>query len=134
MTPFAQLLEANARNCENTELVFTPGLPIGTVAPSEVVSPLLPSLPQLDPEPGVDTDGVIEVGLKLPSGERRSRRFNSNDKIGHSAAFVAVECRTDMNNHRLAMTFPRRFLDNLEQTLGEAGLANKDIVIVERLL
>ena len=134
MTPFAQLLEANARNCENTELVFTPVLPIGTVAPSEVVSPLIPSLPQLDPEPGFDTDGVIEVGLKLPSGERRSRRFNSNDKVAHLAAFVAVECGTDMNNHRLAMTFPRRVLDNLEQTLGEAGLANKDIVIVERLL
>lgn len=93
---------------------------------------LLPNLPVLESEPSATEEGVLEIGLKLLNGERRSRRFTSEDRVGHLAAF-AVDCGVDMTRHRLATTFPRRLLEDLEKGLIAAGVGNKDLVIVEAL-
>jgi ataxin-3 len=92
-------------------------------------------LPELNEEPSAEnTADTIEIGVKLPTGKRKSRRFiASTDTVGHIAAF-AVSCGVDMARSRLSLSFPRRVLDNLELTLAEANVNDKDVVFIEPVL
>ena len=88
-----------------------------------------PALPVLGEEPGAG-EGVREVGVRLPSGQRHSRRFGAGATVGHVAAFAAA-LGVDMPSHRLATSFPRTVLSRWEQPLGEAGVEHKQVLSVE---
>jgi ataxin-3 len=91
-----------------------------------------PPLFDLGKEPTAGTADCIEIGVKLPTGERKSRRFLRNtDTVGHVAAFAASFGGFEMSRHRLALSFPRRVLENLELSLDEANVGDKDVVFVE---
>ncbi|KAG7671896.1 hypothetical protein Ndes2526B_g07181 [Nannochloris sp. 'desiccata'] len=89
------------------------------------------SWPELGEEPRAGTAGMLEIGVKLPTGQRKSRRFlAATDTVGHVAAFAA-SLGVDMKTHRLALSFPRRLLENLEVVLADAKVNDKDVVFVE---
>lgn len=88
-------------------------------------------LPQLDDEPPAG-DNVAEIVLRLPSGERRSRRFALGNTVGHVAAFAAA-AGVDMALHQLATAFPRRVLRQLESTLEESELKGRQLLHVEHV-
>jgi Ataxin-3 len=89
------------------------------------------SLPELGEEPTAGTADAIEIGVKLPTGERKSRRFiATTDTVGHVAAFAA-SLGVNMKIHRVALSFPRRVLEKLEISLVEAKLNDKDLVFIE---
>jgi len=93
-----------------------------------------PSLPELGEEPTAGTAGVIEIGVKLPTGQRKVRRFlAATHTVGHVAAFAA-SLGVDMITHRLALSYPRRVLENLEVSLADAKVNDKDVIFVESVL
>lgn len=90
-----------------------------------------PELPELGPEPEAGSDGAMEVGLRLPTGGRASRRFDRESAtVGHLAAFAAQQ-GVAMGRHQLALSFPRRVLSDWGQNLAVAGVVHKDLVSVE---
>lgn len=90
-----------------------------------------PALPSLGEEPAAEAEGVLEIGLKLPTGERRSRRFADSDTVGHLVAFAVASGADVARGVVLATAFPRRVLGNWEQSLKEAGVGHKEVVVVE---
>lgn len=90
-----------------------------------------PSLPALGEEPPAGAEGVLEVGLRLSTGERRSRRFAGTDTVGHLASFAVATGADVARGFVLATAFPRRLLGAWEQTLVEAGVGHKEVVVVE---
>lgn len=87
------------------------------------------ALPALGEEPAAG-EGVLEIGIRLPSGERHSRRFARTDSVGHVAALAAVH-GVDMGRHRLATSFPRAVLQDWGQPLSDARVGNKQVLAVE---
>jgi Ataxin-3 len=108
-----------------------------SVAPAAVEAssslPPAPALPELGPEPE-EGDGTVELALRLPDGQRRSRRFRrAEDTVGHVAAFAAA-CGIDVARHCLAMAFPRRVLDDFSRTLASVGVGGKEVLTVELVM
>lgn len=90
-----------------------------------------PELPELGPEPEAGSESAMEVGLRLPTGGRASRRFDREGAtVGHLAAFAAQQ-GVAMGRHQLALSFPRRVLSDWGQNLAAAGVVHKDLVSVE---
>jgi ataxin-3 len=89
-------------------------------------------LPTLEPEPADSAVGTLEIGLKLPDGQRRVRKFAIDSTVGHVAAF-AQSAGLDMQRNLLVSTMPRQvFLDYNESVIA-AGLKDKDILFIERM-
>lgn len=90
-----------------------------------------PDLPELGEEPEAGSENAMEVGLRLPTGGRASRRFDRETAtVGHLAAFAAQQ-GVAMGRHQLTLPFPRRVLADWGQSLAAAGVKNKDLVSVE---
>lgn len=66
-----------------------------------------PAFPELGNEPPVGAPGALELGLRLPNGQRATRRFEAGQTVGHLAAFAAQQ-GADMSRHHLARQFPRQ--------------------------
>jgi ataxin-3 len=100
-------------------------------AGQEVEQARLPpvQLPELAPEPEAGAEGAVEVALRLPGGARIRRRFRASDPVGQLAAAAAAH-GADMVACRLALTFPRRLLDDWAASLEAAGLAGKQRLLV----
>lgn len=93
--------------------------------------PAAPSLPALGEEPEAGAEGAVQLALRLPGGTRLTRRFLRQDTLGRVAALAAGE-GVDMGRHRLVRQFPvREALDDLAQTLAQAGLDTKEMLVVE---
>jgi ataxin-3 len=92
-------------------------------------------LPELnDDYAGDETDGgVIEVGLRLPGGRRCVRKFHrGRHTIGHLVAFAAKEegGMVSPGRMKLALQFPHRDLSDWGVSLEEAGIGDKELVVV----
>jgi ataxin-3 len=115
-----------------------PSPPPAAEAVEEAPSPAAPApapadvavLPALGEPPEAGGPGVLELGVRLPSGQRHSRRFGAGDSVGHVAAFAAG-LGVDMSRHRLATSFPRSVLADWGQGLRDAGVGNKQVLSVE---
>eukprot|EP00887_Chlorella_sp_A99_P005363 scaffold1.g5363.t1 len=89
------------------------------------------ALPALGEEPAAGAaDGALQLALRLPSGRRVVRRFAAGDTVGHIAVLAAAE-GTDTAAHRIVRQFPRQVLEDLGQSLGEVGLSEKEMLVVE---
>ena len=89
----------------------------------------LPELP-LEPEAGGD-DAIGWSPCGCPPAAAPSRRFRpAVDTVGHLAAFAAAQGAA-MGASQLAVTFPRRVFSDWGQTLAEAGVGHKELVVVE---
>lgn len=92
-------------------------------------------LPELNDDYAADeTDGcIIEVGLRLPGGRRCVRKFHKGrHTIGHLVAFAAKEegGMVPSGRMKLALQFPHRDLSDWGVSLEEAGIGDKELVVV----
>ncbi|MES1917896.1 MAG: hypothetical protein MHM6MM_009594, partial [Cercozoa sp. M6MM] len=82
-------------------------------------------------EPAKDESDVIELHLRLPNGASARRRFRLSHTIEQVRAFVEVHHGTHLvapsddraiENWALLQNMPRHVFNDLQQTLGDAGL------------
>ncbi|KAK9842118.1 hypothetical protein WJX84_005359 [Apatococcus fuscideae] len=84
------------------------------------------------PEPDA-APGVLELMLRLPDGTRLQRRFLSSATIGALASFLANDHSLDMAQHRICTSFPfKKVLAAVQQSLADAGLNNREVLVVEK--
>jgi hypothetical protein len=83
---------------------------------------------ELGDEPAAG-EGVLELGFRLPGGERCTRRFGSSETVGALYAYVAQQGARGCS---ICTQFPRRELADRGQRLGDAGLGGRDMLNVEK--
>eukprot|EP00658_Telonema_sp_P-2_P036026 TRINITY_DN2611_c0_g1_i5.p1 TRINITY_DN2611_c0_g1~~TRINITY_DN2611_c0_g1_i5.p1 ORF type:complete len:215 (-),score=42.43 TRINITY_DN2611_c0_g1_i5:387-1031(-) len=81
----------------------------------------------LAPEPGPGP-GIAKIQFRFPTGQQTVRRFNYHDKIELLQSFVHSKGITD--EFALIRSFPPRQLDDLEETVEQAGLVPSAQVLV----
>ena len=77
---------------------------------------------------------MLELGFRLPSGQRCTRRFGSSEPVRALYAFVAQQ-GPGAGGPRgcvICTQFPRRELADRAQPLSEAGLDSRALLNVER--
>ncbi|KAK3272673.1 hypothetical protein CYMTET_19044 [Cymbomonas tetramitiformis] len=82
-------------------------------------------------EPEVGMAGVVDLGIRLPHGERLTRRFLEGTQTRAVAAFVAAK-GVDMTVHHFETSFPKTTLTADETTLAEAGIRGRSMLMVVR--
>jgi Ataxin-3 len=100
--------------------------------PEELVSCDV-SLPPLEDEPEPGGGGNMELALRLPDGTRTSRWFRRTAAVAQLAAWVA-KSNVRMDRHRLVTAFPRKELNDWSASLVDAGLEDKQVLLVEVLI
>lgn len=97
----------------------------------EVDAYKLPELPEDDD--AEDDGGVIEVGLRLPGGRRCVGKFHKGrHTVGHLVAFAVKEegGMVSPGCMKLSLQFPHRELNDWALRLEEAGIRDKEVVLV----
>lgn len=89
-------------------------------------------IPALEPEPSDHAIGTLEIGLKLPDGQRKVRRFSIESTVGHVAAF-AQSVGLDMQRNVLVSAMPRQVFLDYNESLIAAGLKDKDMLFIEKI-
>lgn len=91
------------------------------------------ALPDVGEEPPEGGEGVISLVLLLPSGERLLRRFHSQeDTVGHVVAYVLKTIPLpERKMPQLSSSFPKRVIGDLQSTLKDAGISNKEALRFE---
>ncbi len=75
--------------------------------------------------------GVIELALRLPHGERLLRRFDASERVSAVVSFLRVKF-PDMGRTAVMSTqLPRRTLSDPNQKLRDAGITNRETLVVE---
>jgi UBX domain len=84
------------------------------------------------PETLIDESaGVCEVAVKTPSSQRLMAKFGMAQPVADIARWVEAH-GWDMQVHRLALSYPKRALDDTGATLKEAGLQGpREMMILE---
>jgi UBX domain len=84
-------------------------------------------------EPPVGEPGSVNLQLRLPDGSRVQRRFLVTHKISDIMNFVKKEGKgaSTSSQVRLSTTFPKKYFDEPDKTLGECGLTKSETLIVE---
>jgi len=80
------------------------------------------------------TEGVCSIGIRLPNGQRLQRNFYANTKL--QSLYDYVEANGDLqeqHNFQLVMALPRQVYSRRNETLEEAGLIPKAVLIVEEI-
>ena len=78
-----------------------------------------------------------KVMIRLPSGERLTRKFRPNDKLQILYDFIETRELSPMSDHHdflIVNTYPRKELKNHSQSIKEAQLYPSGSVVVEELL
>ncbi|DBA91903.1 TPA: hypothetical protein ACH3X2_003809 [Trebouxia sp. C0005] len=75
--------------------------------------------------------GVLELAMRLPDNKRLQRRFKADSQVSGIAAFL-TSSGLDMKQHVIMRSFPRKALDNLTSTLSDAGLGDKEMLVVDK--
>ncbi|DBB15256.1 hypothetical protein WJX82_009066 [Trebouxia sp. C0006] len=83
-----------------------------------------------DEEPSAGP-GVLELAMRLPDNKRLQRRFKSDSQVSGIAAFL-ISSGLDMKQHVIMQSFPRKALDNMASTLSDAGLGDKEMLVVDK--
>ncbi|KAK9820299.1 hypothetical protein WJX72_008715 [[Myrmecia] bisecta] len=81
-----------------------------------------------EPEPGA---GVQEVAVRLPTGSRITRRFRANDPVQTLADYLQI-AGVDMTKHTISTQYPKKVLSDMTQTLRQAGVADKELLTVQK--
>ena len=84
-------------------------------------------LPAVEPAAG---DGVLQLALRLPNGERFLRRFRGSDALSEVVAVLEARGVRVEGRHRLATGFPPRALEPASATLAELGIASQSVINV----
>ncbi|KAL7142296.1 hypothetical protein ABFS83_08G114500 [Erythranthe nasuta] len=78
-----------------------------------------------------ETQSTTSIQLRLADGTRMVSRFNNNHTIRDVRAFIDAS-RPQRTSYQLqSMGFPPKKLDDLDQTIDQAGIANS--VVIQRL-
>lgn len=79
------------------------------------------------------SDKVCCIGVRLPNGERVERRFYADTTL--EAVLLFAEISSDLESHsfQLVTPYPKRVLSDTSQTLEQAGLMPKAVLIVDPL-
>jgi hypothetical protein len=112
-----------------------PPLPLPQEPPcvSRTLPPPLPPppLPEAPEEPPSDAPGVLLLLLRLPNGERLSRRFQPTDTLAAIWAVLAAG-GVARRSHRLAAGYPPKpLVGGDQQTLAELGIATQSVCLVQ---
>lgn len=75
-------------------------------------------------------EGVLELAFRLPDNKRLQRRFSCNDPMSTVAVFLR-QSGLDMQRHVIIRSFPRKSLTSMDEALKDAGLGDKEMLIVD---
>lgn len=82
-------------------------------------------------EPEAGAEGVAELLIRLPDGQRLQRRFRETDSLAGIAAFVDANAEgIGGGEYDFVTPFPRKVLTDRGMTLAEAGLSRKAVIMV----
>jgi len=84
----------------------------------------------LPAEPAADEPGAVRLALRFPDGSRKNRCFRGTDTLQTVMDFMHVN-GADPDKHTIALSFPRRVLDDPSQTLAELGIHQQTVLNVE---
>ena len=73
---------------------------------------------------------MLELGFRLPDGQRLQRRFEEAATVGSVLHWLGSKSNIDMNKHAVTM-FPRKVISQLDITLKAAGINNKEMLSVQ---
>jgi len=91
-----------------------------------------PAPPPLGAEPAAGGPGVLQMAVRLPSGQRAVRRFNASDATGQLYAFLGSQPGVDARAHALFTAAPRREVPCSETiSLEGAGLTAPQVLTAE---
>jgi len=82
----------------------------------------------LPEEPNVDGREVTKIVLRLETGEKRSRRFLTGDKV--QILYDFARASGQRGKFDLIINFPKKVLADRQATLEEAGLVPSASVFV----
>jgi hypothetical protein len=93
--------------------------------------PPLLRLVDVPEEPPESAEGCLAVALRLPDGQRVSRRFLAAATVGQLAAYAAQQA----GGRRVAVAaqFPKRTLSDMDATLAAAGVEDRSMLTVTLL-
>lgn len=97
-----------------------------------VVIPILEDEPSILDNSHGHPDSIIGLALCLPWGERVFRRFLSSSPVSQIIAWGASH-GVDMQQYRIATSFPRRIFTDLSLSLRESGIEDKLLLRLEAL-
>lgn len=75
--------------------------------------------------------GVIELGIRLPHGERILRRFCTSDSVSAVLQYLQSKYPEPRRCAVLSTQLPRRILSDVNQKLRDAGITNRETLVVE---
>ena len=81
----------------------------------------------LSEEPKGDEETVL-LAVKLPDGQRVSRRFRQDETMGMVMHFAEVSSQLDLSGYDLVCDAPRKVYKDLNITVGESGLATRTVL------
>lgn len=98
------------------------------------------SIASIGPPPAKNDLNVTFLRLQLFNGSKFDRTFNKDTTtLRHIRDFIQIECHDrfeiEMDQYELVANYPRRVFgpDDLEQTLGEAGLSPQAFLFIQDL-
>ncbi|KAG1656169.1 hypothetical protein FOA52_008708 [Chlamydomonas sp. UWO 241] len=81
-----------------------------------------------EPAPG---PGVVELALRLPDGQRATRRFEpATDRLSALYTFAAQACATQRGGIVLSTAFPKKDLSDSDTLLVDAGITDAQLLQV----
>mmetsp|Transcript_5349 Transcript_5349/g.22662 ORF Transcript_5349/g.22662 Transcript_5349/m.22662 type:complete len:276 (+) Transcript_5349:1044-1871(+) len=87
-------------------------------------------LRRLPEEPPVKAPNSTALAIRIPDGDRISRRFNATDTLDHVFEFVEATTDLDLSGYEVMAQFPRKVFRRSSETLREAGLIPNGSLIV----
>jgi len=68
------------------------------------------------------SNSTTQLAIRLPSGERLTRRFNVSDTVRHVFDYIEIESGIAEETFELVSTFPKKNFSVSDDTLAQAGL------------
>jgi len=82
-------------------------------------------------EPALGSEGVVHIVVKLPSGDRISRRFHKHNKLQDISDFVDLNQKEiESGSFYLASPYPRKLYTDPNLTLQDAGFSSQALLHV----
>ena len=81
-------------------------------------------------EPATETDGAINIQMRMPDGSKLQRRFLKSNTIGDLMNFVKKN-KSGLSSVKFMTTFPKRVLDDASLTLEAAKFSKSEALNVD---
>ena len=85
---------------------------------------------RLGVEPPSDAEGVTSIAIRT-SGGRLIRRFHATDQLRLVKDFVELQNDEGPSAFHFVTTHPRQVFADMDQSLGDAGLCPKAMLMIE---